>query len=277
MKDKRLSGQYASQNAGQQQTNPYGNTVNKQSQGTTTGKSFAVFDIDGTLIRWQLYHAIADKLVKLGHINEANFQQIKEARMSWKRREHPNAYKDYELQLVKLYTNIMLGINKQQFDETVDAVFSEYKEQVYAYTRDLIRQLKDLGYVLFAISGSHQAVIEKLASHYGFDDVVGRVDEEKNGIFTGKSTTPIFDKNKVLQQLVSKHKVVISGSWGVGDSQSDIKMLEMVENPIAFNPEKELFEHAKAKGWKIVIERKNMVYQLEMLKGVYVLAETNKR
>ncbi len=25
---------------------------------------FAVFDIDGTIIRWQLYHALADELAK---------------------------------------------------------------------------------------------------------------------------------------------------------------------------------------------------------------------
>ena len=34
----------------------------------TKGRPFAVFDIDGTLIRWQLYHSIADTLARLGHI-----------------------------------------------------------------------------------------------------------------------------------------------------------------------------------------------------------------
>ncbi len=39
-------------------------------------------------------------------------------------------------------------------------------------------------------------------------------------------------------------------------------MLEFVENPIAFNPEDTLFEKAKEQGWKIVIERKNVTYEL---------------
>ena len=34
---------------------------------------FAVFDIDGTLIRWQLYHAIADELAKSGHIDAETY------------------------------------------------------------------------------------------------------------------------------------------------------------------------------------------------------------
>jgi phosphoserine phosphatase len=44
-------------------------------------KKFAAFDIDGTLIRWQLYHAIADNLVKLGFIAPVKFQEIKDARI----------------------------------------------------------------------------------------------------------------------------------------------------------------------------------------------------
>ena len=52
----------------------------------TAGRSFAVFDIDGTLIRWQLYHAVADALVKLGHVEPGAYEEIKVARMNWKTR-----------------------------------------------------------------------------------------------------------------------------------------------------------------------------------------------
>src|SRR3989344_1092624 len=106
------------------------------------GKPFAVFDIDGTLIRWQLYHAIADNLVKLGFIAPVKFQAIKDARMVWKRRESSESFKQYEMQLVKLYENILSEITVEQFEKTAEAVFEEYKDQVYIYTRDLLRQLK---------------------------------------------------------------------------------------------------------------------------------------
>ncbi|MBX4191162.1 hypothetical protein KW794_03685, partial [Candidatus Saccharibacteria bacterium] len=49
-------------------------------------RPFAVFDIDGTLIRWQLYHSTADTLARLGHIEPKLHQTIKDARMVWKRR-----------------------------------------------------------------------------------------------------------------------------------------------------------------------------------------------
>ena len=234
-------------------------------------EKFAVFDIDGTLIRWQLYHAIADNLVKLGFIAPVKFQGIKDARMVWKRRESSESFKQYELELVKLYTNILMEITVEQFKQTAQAVFDEYKDQVYTYTRDLLKKLKKQGYLLFAISGSQTEIVSKMADYYGFDDFVAREDEHVDNRFTGKSTTPIFNKDTVLKELAKKHQAVFKGSIGVGDSATDIKMLELVGNPTAFNPEKKLYEHAIEKGWKIAVERKNVAYELEQVNGKYIL------
>lgn len=246
----------------------------RREQADAAQKPFAVFDIDGTLIRWQLYHALADSLVKLGFIAPVKFQAIKDARMVWKRRESAESYKNYELELVKLYVNLLAEITVSQFNRAAQSVFDEYKDQVYTYTRELIGQLKNDGYLLLAISGSQKEVIAKMAEHYGFDDFAAREDEHKDDKFTGNSTTPIFNKDGVLNKLVEKHQASFKGSLGIGDSASDIKMLELVERPIAFNPEAKLFEHARSAGWKIVVERKNMVYELEPSGGRYYLAKT---
>jgi phosphoserine phosphatase len=117
--------------------------------------------------------------------------------------------------------------------------------------------------------------VEMMADYYGFDDFVGREDEQENGRFTGKSTTPVFGKDSALKGLIEKNSAILRGSYAVGDSHSDIKMLEMVDNPIAFNPEKRLFDHAVSKGWRIVVERKNMIYELETNGKGYTLVETN--
>jgi len=236
------------------------------------GRPFAVFDIDGTLIRWQLYHAIADQLVKLGYVDPKSFQAIRDARMTWKRREHAESFKDYEEQLVKLYDEIMRKITPQEYDEAILNVFNEYKDQVYAYTRALIEELKNEGYLLFAISGSQVEIIAMIARHYGFDDYVGSQYVREGDRFTGEVLMPLGKKDLVLKELVEKHDAAWEGSVAVGDSQGDIKMLETVERPIAFNPERSLFNHAKRNGWLIALERKNMTYELEEQNGSYLLA-----
>lgn len=234
-------------------------------------RPFAVFDIDGTLIRWQLYHAVADSLAKRGSISEDSFLAIREARMKWKQRQSSDSFREYEMELVKIYVNILAEITAGQLDEAAETVFQEYKDQVYTYTRDLMKKLKKQGYLIFAISGSQTEILEKMAAHYKFDGFIGREDERSKGRFTGKSTTPIFAKDKAVRELVSKHGATFSGSIGVGDSHTDIRMLELVERPIAFNPEKSLFEHARRHKWKIIIERKNVIYELNSYDGTYVL------
>lgn len=194
--------------------------------------------------------------------------------MTWKRREHSESFRDYELRLVQLFTNIMLDISVAQFHEAAEAVFEEYKDQVYVYTRDLIKRLKSEGYLIFAISGSQVAIVKKMAGYYGFDDFISREDEAKNGRFTGKSTTPVFGKDSALKSLIEKNNADLANSYAVGDSHSDIKMLEMVSNPIAFNPERRLFDYATGKGWRIAVERKNMIYELESTGKGYTLVET---
>lgn len=234
-------------------------------------RPFAAFDIDGTLVRWQLYHAIADELVKLGYIDAKVFSDVKDARMQWKKRTDPEAFKDYELKLVQAYQNLLVDLSVAHFNQAVDSVFEKYKDQVYTYTRDLIEQLKRDGYMLLAISNSQIEIVKKIADYYGFDDSVGTLYHNDGQHFNGEETAPLATKHKTLAALVKKHGLSYEGSVAVGDSVSDITMLEAVERPIAFNPEQALFERARKAGWSVVVERKNMVYKFEAKNGRYEL------
>lgn len=238
-------------------------------------RSFAVFDIDGTLIRWQLYHAIADALAKRSLIDAKIYQSIRDARMVWKRRTHSEAFSAYQSELVVAYEKLLLDLSYKDFKKAVNAVFDEYKDQVYAFTRELVKRLKKDDYLLFAISGSQIEIVSKIAKYYGFDDCVGTIYQHENDKFTGAMTAHLGGKHMILEELIDKHHAGLAGSIAVGDGASDISMLGMVEIPIAFNPERKLFDYAQSKGWKIIIERKNMVYELQKRDGKYVLAKTN--
>jgi HAD superfamily hydrolase (TIGR01490 family) len=235
-------------------------------------KPFAVFDIDGTLIRWQLYHAIADALAKGGYVDDKAYQVVRDARIAWKRRIDAESFKTYERYLVKFYNQLLENLSVDNFMKAADSVFEEYKDQVYVYTRDLIKKLKSDGYLLLALSGSQSEIVEKVADYYGFDDYVGTTYERSGKFFTGSLIAHLGKKDEVLKKLVTRHQASWQKSVAVGDSGGDISMLEAVEVPIVFNPEKKLFDHAKGKGWKIIIERKNMVYELENKDGSYLLA-----
>lgn len=225
-------------------------------------KKFAVFDIDGTLIRWQLYHAVVDKLAKKKLLGNKAHQQLHDARMIWKRREHDKAFHDYEAKLIKVYEAALPTLNAKDFDNTVEEVAAEYKTQIYTYTKKLSENLKKQGYILIAISGSHTELVEHVARKYAFDIWIGSEYKRKDGRFTGERIIASLDKKSVLQKIVKQHHLSYENSFGVGDSKSDAPMLSMVDNPIAFNPDQELLKISTLNKWPIVIERKNVIYEL---------------
>lgn len=244
-------------------------------QGSAVRRPFAVFDIDGTLIRWQLYHAVVDRLAKKDLLGSNTKEKLRESRMKWKRREHHDSFKQYERNLIEFYESALSGLDVADFDKAVDEVVLEYREQVYTYTRDLIAKLKKNDYLLMAISGSHHELVAHIAKLYKFDDWVGTRYERKGNRFTGKKFIASADKQTILNQLVKKHRLGFEDSIAVGDSASDASMLKIVERPIVFNPDKQLFEIASSLTWDIVIERKNMIYKLKSINGSYQLAKSS--
>ena len=236
-------------------------------------RPFAVFDIDGTLIRWQLYHALADELAREGHLDAEPYRTVKATRMTWKKRATDSSFRLYEEALVKLVDDSIQGIKVNDLNAACRRVIDEYKDQVYTYTRDLIEQLRGKNYLLFTISASQQQIVSLIAEHYGFDDSAGTVYATRDGVFTGEKDLLLRDrKPEKLRELVAKHGGVWQCSVGVGDSEGDIPMLSVVEQPVAFNPTRALFDHAKANDWQIVVERKNVIYTLESRDGSYLLA-----
>lgn len=235
-------------------------------------KKFAVFDIDGTLIRWQLYHAVVDRLAKDELLGEGAEEKLKQARMHWKQREHPESFRDYELELINIYEAALTQLSANAFDQATQQVITEYASQTYTFTRNLIASLKQQDYFMLAISGSQNELVEQLCKQYGFDDWVGTHYERSDDRFTGHKVIASHNKKSILTDLIKKHSLSLKGSVAVGDSGSDAVMLEMVEQPIAFNPDQALYKLAQQHGWKIVVERKNVVYELTEQKGNYVLA-----
>lgn len=82
--------------------------------------------------------------------------------------------------------------------------------------------------------------------------------------FTGKINDLhlIANKANIVKRALEKEKLTLECSIGVGDTEGDISFLELVEQPICFNPNTRLYKHAKRMGWKIVVERKDVIYEL---------------
>lgn len=233
---------------------------------------FAVFDIDGTLYRWQLFHELVEELVNQAALADPD-GVLNQTWNDW--RAGKVSFHDYEHKLIQdiLYKNLP-NVPVAAFDKACRTVVEASGHKVHKYPADLLKDLQSQGYLTIAISGSQQELLDHFCQRYGFDIAVGALYERKNGRFTGKFERMTFGhKADILKGLVTDYKLDFSDSLAIGDSDSDIDILRLVERPIAFNPSEGLFAHAKTAGWPIVIERKNMAYRLEGNNGQLILAE----
>lgn len=234
-------------------------------------KKFAAFDIDGTIFRWQLYHELFDAMVEDNMISPADAAEVLDARENWRKRSAE--YEDYEQALVNVMQNAIVGIDEKAFHALADKILQEKGHHVYRYTLDLLKRLQSEGYVTIAISGSYQELVERFCQLHGIDIAVGRKYEIIHGQLTDKSVAVFGRKNEILQELVKEHGLDWNDSYAIGDSGGDIAMLELVANPIAFNPDQKLQKTAIERGWPMVIERKSLAYRLEKgPDGTYLLA-----
>jgi phosphoserine phosphatase len=71
-----------------------------------------------------------------------------------------------------------------------------------------------------------------------------------------------MNKAAIVRRAVEKENLTLEGSVGVGDTESDIPFLEMVSKPVCFNPNQKLYKTAQRLRWNVVVERKDVIYEL---------------
>ena len=223
----------------------------------------AVFDIDGTLFRSSLLIELVEELVRRELFPAAARNAYKDAHEDWLNRK--GEYTPFIQKVVLSFGKYAKGIPYGDVADVAGEIIEAKRDHVYRYTRDLLDDLKKDGHYLLAISHSPKFIVDGFAYELGFDKSYGTFyDTGASNRFTGEIIDEhlIMNKASILKRAMEKENLVTAGSVGVGDTESDISMLALVETPIAFNPNRLLYRHAKKHDWKIVVERKDVIYEI---------------
>lgn len=227
-------------------------------------KKVAIFDIDGTIFRSSLLIELVNRLVCEGVFPKSAVREFAREKLAWLDRK--GDYEVYISAVVKVFVSNIKGVEYKEFARIAREVVAEQKDRVYRFTRDLIRTLKKRDYFLLAVSHSPKGVLDHFCKRIGFHKVYGIIYETgPTDRFTGHITEESFMLNKavVVQRAVAKEGLTLAGSLGVGDTESDIPFLELVDEPLCFNPNAKLYAHAKRNKWRVVVERKDVVYEID--------------
>jgi phosphoserine phosphatase len=176
---------------------------------------------------------------------------------------------------MELFLRELEGVSVAELQRCAIAEVEAHGRRLHIYTRDVALRLKEAGYQLIAISGSPQEILDLFLKPLGFDRAWGTVlAKDARGRYTGEVLeNPFGNKRRVMEEFLANAEAGLEDSVGMGDTLSDVGFLEMVEIPIAFNPNRGLFEVARQWGWPIVVERKDVIYNLQTRLEDPVLAD----
>lgn len=223
----------------------------------------AIFDVDGTIFRSSLLIQVVNRLIEKEVFPPSTRRVYEREYERWLNRE--GDYDEYISAVVKAFVKHLKGVHYSALADAAEEVVDEQSKRVYRYTRDLLKDLKKRGYFLLAVSHSPKTVLDKFCPRLGFDKTYGMLYEiGPQECFTGNIIEEhlILNKASIVRRAVEKENLTLAHSIGVGDTESDISFLDMVARPICFNPNSKLYRYAKRMKWGVVVERKDVVYDL---------------
>lgn len=222
----------------------------------------AIFDIDGTIFRKNLAFELINELAWMKIFPKNVREELVNLYGHWL--DHEGTYEAYRIKLVELYEKSIYGKNQDDIIKASKIVAQFNAKRTYIYAKKIIEKMRR-HFVILVISGSPVEIVKEYADIFKFDAYFGSVYEiDKNKVYTGKTIfEPTHDKGAVIKQFVAENNISLEGSFGMGDTQSDASFLELVDEPVAFNPDSNLRRIAEEKKWKIIVEKKDVIYEIE--------------
>ncbi len=193
--------------------------------------ALAIFDLDHTLLDGDSDHAFGQFLVDQGmvdpqvhkHRNDHFYQQYKAGTLDI------HEYLEFALRPLTEYSlQEMLDARQTFLQERVVPLISQK-------SRDLIAHHKRLGDTLLIITATNGFVTYPIAELLGIEHIIAP-----------------HGKVIRLQDWLAEQGFDLTGSWFYSDSHNDLPLLEVVEHPVAVDPDERLEAIARERGWPII-------------------------
>ena len=161
-----------------------------------------------------------------------------------------NEFLGFQLGLLKKFTLIELNLIYNKFFET------KIKPMITADSLALIKKHKNDLKVI--ITATNSFITKPICDFFQVEELIATIPEIKKNGFTGRVIgTPCFGKGKVdrLNEWMKNKNLEWNSfkkSYFYSDSINDAPLLELVNEPIAVNPDSKLKLMAKKRNWRII-------------------------
>lgn len=216
----------------------------------------AIFDLDNTLIAGDSDHAWGEFMVAEGMVDADTYK-----------RANDQFYADYERGEMDLeaYLNFSLEPLTHYTLQQLAQLHAKFMREVIAPMRlqaatHLLQQHRDNGDYLLIITSTNDFITAPIARSLQVDALLATNAELINGRYSGKiSGVPCFQAGKItrLQQWLEQAPSqgfhgTLAGACFYSDSINDLPLLQVVDQPVAVDPDDALRRYAVAHNWSII-------------------------
>jgi HAD superfamily hydrolase (TIGR01490 family) len=214
----------------------------------------AFFDVDNTLMRGASIYYFAQGLAARNFFPAGAL-----ASFAWQQLKFRVVGK--ELSLAKIQTgreqmlSFVTGMSTQQFVELGEDIYDELMaERIWSGTLALIQTHLDAGQRVWLVTATPVELATIIARRLGLTGALGTVAETADGVYTGRLVGDILHgaaKAQAVRALALREGLDLQRCTAYSDSANDIPMLSAVGTAVAVNPDPDLREIARARGWEI--------------------------
>ena len=213
--------------------------------------TLAIFDLDNTLIGGDSDHLWGQFVCE---------QQIVPGDDFGKRADR--FYADYEAGDLDIdaYVRFALSPLVGRTRDEIDGWHREFMKRkinpiMLPRAARLITDHRQQGHELLIITATNRFITGPIAMSLGVDELIACEGEIVDGMYTGEPTgVPSFQDGKVtrLRQWLEGRDATLDGAYFYSDSHNDLALLELVDNPVAVDPDDTLRAHAEQRGWPVI-------------------------
>ena len=218
-------------------------------------KNLAIFDLDNTLINIDSGHAWSAFLIKKIPDDAAQTEAQNEKFY----RDYQNGCLDIDA-FLKFHLAPLARYSKEELAEFHREFMAEYIiPHISPMQRMLVQSHQMAGDETLVISSTNEFIITPICHLFGITNIIGtQLETGTDGRYTGNYIgTPSFREGKITrlnQWLVERGETLESygKTYFYSDSKNDLPLLSLVNEPVAVNPDAELEQEAKEKGWPVL-------------------------
>lgn len=211
--------------------------------------NLVLVDVDGVILRKQSLWLLTKFLFHHGKLSFLMLLRILLFFVLYKF----NFYKD----IGKLRTKIFSSLRGIKFDvdgELTREFLSGLNPQLLPASLKVINHHKSAGDFVLLTSSSLDFIIEHIKNLTGANDYIAAKIEIINGQISGRLLQENFGSLKVknIKDYIQEHGLKYQSIILYSDHVTDLELFNMVDKPIAVNPDRQLLKMALVKGWKVL-------------------------